>query len=164
MRKRGLEAFCSTRTTKEFVTLYYHHWRKAIETGLFDVMAHPDYFRRSFHSSSLRLPPIDAYLPHLYRAIESLKSYNVGIEINASGWRHGISDCYPTLQFLEVAHEVGVQTVIIGSDSHSTFDLGRYLLKAVDRLKQAGYSHFSLFDKRRNYPIALSTIIDSSMK
>jgi histidinol-phosphatase (PHP family) len=156
MRKRGLEAFCSTRTVEEYVTMYYDYWRQAIESGLFDVMAHPDYFRRPFQYSTLQLPPLEAYASSLYQAIDSLKSYNVGVEINASGWRHGIQDCYPDLQFLKIVKEVGVETVTIGSDCHQIHDLGRYLEKAVDRLKQAGYSHLSLFDQRRNHSVALS--------
>jgi histidinol-phosphatase (PHP family) len=158
MRKRGLEAFCSTRPVKELVKTYYHLWREAIETGLFDVMAHPDYFRRPFPASTLRLPPIEEYVASLYSAIESLKSYSVGIEVNTSGWRHGLQDCYPSQQFLEIAKEVGIQMVTIGSDSHRTSDLGRYLTKAIDRLKQVRFSHLALFEKRRSYRIALSEL------
>jgi len=35
---------------------FYSLWREAVESGLFDVMAHPDYFRRAISQMGIPLP------------------------------------------------------------------------------------------------------------
>ncbi|MDQ1280018.1 MAG: histidinol-phosphatase family [Thermoproteota archaeon] len=47
--KVGFENFLAGRGIIEGIEEYWHLWKKGIETGLFDVMAHPDYFRRSLY-------------------------------------------------------------------------------------------------------------------
>jgi histidinol-phosphatase (PHP family) len=158
MSKTGLEAFCTKIGVNKFVSIYYDHFREAIESCLFDVMAHPDYYRRPFHSSPLNLPSFKEYESNYYQAIDSLKTNNIGIEINSSGWRHGIADCYPDLRFLKTTKKERVKTVTIGSDCHNKFDLGKHLDQAISSLKKAGYSRVSTFENRKNRSIKLSEI------
>ncbi len=43
---RDAEAFYRGRSVSEAVVEYFRVWKMAIESGLFDVMAHPDYFKK----------------------------------------------------------------------------------------------------------------------
>jgi histidinol-phosphatase (PHP family) len=119
-------------------------------------MAHPDYFRK-YLGLTHKTPLLwERYGSMVYSAIDGLKSFDVGIELNSSGWRHGIKDVYPILGFLRTAREAGVEKVVVGSDCHRAGDLGVNTVKAARRLKEAGYDHLCVFENRKKRKISLS--------
>ena len=157
--KRHSPAFFLGKNIEEALDIYFDEWRKAVESGLFDVMAHPDYFRK-FLSLTHKTPVHwKSYGSMVYSAIDSLRSYNVGIEVNSSGWRHGIGDVYPILGFLRAAKGVGVDNVVVGSDCHRVEDLGVNTYKSAERLRDAGYDFLCIFENRRNRRVSLSEVI-----
>ncbi|RLI10280.1 hypothetical protein DRO42_01760 [Candidatus Bathyarchaeota archaeon] len=156
--RRGSVAFFSRRPLREALDVYYRGWREAVESGLFDVMAHPDYFRKYLPLTRPDPVAFEDYGPAAIEAIDSLRSYGVGVEVNASGYRHGIGDCYPSLDFLRAAREAGVEAVTLGSDSHSHDGLGAWLGEAVRRLEEAGYTHVSVYEGRRNRRLSLAEV------
>jgi len=156
--RRGSVAFFSRRPLREALDVYYRGWREAVESGLFDVMAHPDYFRKYLPLTRPDPVAFEDYGPAAIDAIDSLRSYGVGVEVNASGYRHGIGDCYPSLDFLRAAREAGVEAVTLGSDSHSHDGLGAWLGEAVRRLEEAGYTHVSVYEGRRNRRLSLAEV------
>ncbi|MEM2127390.1 MAG: histidinol-phosphatase [Candidatus Bathyarchaeia archaeon] len=156
--REGSTAFFSGRGLREALNIYYTDWKLAVESGLFDVMAHPDYFRKYLHHTLPEPPTLDDYGSMLSEAIESMVSYGVGVEVNPSGYRHGIGDCYPSLEFLGVMKDRGIETVTIGSDSHRVEDLGSMLERAVARLRRVSYDHICVFEKRRNHVLSLDEV------
>jgi histidinol-phosphatase (PHP family) len=126
--------------------------------GLFDVMAHPDYFRKYLPLSRHEPVTWDEYGTTVYGAIDSLKSSRVGIGINSSGYRHGIDDVYPIRGFLKAAREAGVDRVTVGSDCHSVEDLGFNTVMALRRLKEAGYKHLCVYEDRKNRRVDLENV------
>ncbi len=156
--KSGSIDFFSGRSVEEALGVYYGGWREAIESGLFDVMAHPDYFRKFLHLTRHLHPAFEEYGSTVFEAIDSLKSYGVGVEVNSSGYRHGIGDCYPLLEFMSAVREAGVDAVMIGSDAHAIEGLGVKLDEAVKRLEAAGYSHVSVYEGRRNRRLPLAEV------
>ena len=148
-----------SRPLQEAVDTYYEGWREAIETGLFDVMAHPDYFRRFLHLARPRPILWEQYGTTVHEAIDSLRSMRVGVEVNASGWRHGIGDVYPIRGLMTAFKEAGVEKVTVGSDSHAVDQLGVNTLKAARRLEEAGYDHLCVFEGRRNRKIPLDEVL-----
>ncbi len=157
--RRRSPAFFHGKAVEEALDIYFEEWAKAVESGLFDVMAHPDYFRKYLGLSHKILIHWESYGSKVYPAIDSLKSCGVGIEVNSSGWRHGIKDVYPILGFLRVAREAGVDKVVVGSDCHRTEHLGVNTAKAARRLKEAGYDHLCIFEDRRNRRVSLSDVM-----
>lgn len=157
--RRHSPAFFLGKGIEEALDIYFEEWTKAVESGLFDVMAHPDYFRKYLGLTHEMPIKWENYGTTVYDAIDSLKRYDVGIGINSSGWRHGIRDVYPILGFLRAAWEAEVDKVVVGSDCHRVEDLGVNTVKAARRLKQAGYNHFCVFDDRQNSKISLSEVI-----
>ena len=151
----GSMAFFGGRSLREALDIYYSDWKLAVESGLFDVMAHPDYFRRHLHHTHPEPLTLEDYGPILFEAIDSMASYGVGVEVNTSGYRHGIGDCYPSLEVLRAFKDGGIETVTIGSDSHRVEDLGSGLEEAVARLRSASYDHISIFEGRRNHFVSL---------
>ena len=75
-----------------------------------------------------------------------------------AGWRHGIGDVCPIEGFARAAFEAGVNTVTIGSDCHTVFDLGVNTLKCLERLEKVGYTHACTYENRRNRRVALKNL------
>ena len=68
----------------------------------------------------------------------------------------GTGHFYPLQEFLVAAHEAGLKTVTVGSDSHTAGTLGYRLDEAARMLRDAGFSEMSSFEgrRRRRTPIA----------
>ena len=156
--RQGSVDFFGGRPLKEALDVYFMGYREAVESCLFDAMAHPDYFRK--HISLTHEEPVtwEQYGSAVYEAIESMKSSGVGFEVNSSGWRHGVEGVYPVNGFLKAAREVGVDNVTVGSDSHSVDALGVNTLMAVQRLEEAGYDHICIFEGRKNRRVSISEV------
>lgn len=156
--REGSMAFFGRRSLGEALDLYYNEWRLAVESGLFDVMAHPDYFRKYLHHIHPKPLTLEDHGPRLFEAVESLGSYGVGVEVNSSGYRHGIGDCYPSLELLRVMRDEGIDTVTIGSDSHRVEDLASRLGEAVVMLRSASYDHICVYEGRKNHILSLDEV------
>ena len=96
---------------------------KAMETGLFDYVAHPDMFLSAYPCWS---PELRALAVELAGASNA---FGVPLEINAYGLRkpwidtpEGRRPQYPWRRFWEVMAECNVQTVV-GSDAHRPADV-----------------------------------------
>jgi histidinol-phosphatase (PHP family) len=156
--RRNSPRFFKGRAVEESLNIYYEGFRKAVESGLFDVMAHPDYFRKYLPLSRPKPVTWEEYGTTVYGAIDSLKSSGVGISINSSGYRHGINDAYPIRGFLEAAREAGVDRVTVGSDCHSVDGLGVNTVMALRRLKEAGYRYLCVYEDRKNRRVDLEDV------
>lgn len=141
--------FFADRILFEVASEYFDVWRMAIESGLFDVMAHPDYWRRFLYL--VKPGPIEfSDYGNVLESIDSLASYGVGIEVNTSGRRHEHGIQYPSREFLEAVLKAGVDKITLGSDSHSPNHLGYWIPEAVDMLREIGFKHISSFKSRKN--------------
>ncbi|MBN2334187.1 histidinol-phosphatase HisJ family protein, partial [Candidatus Bathyarchaeota archaeon] len=94
---------------------YFTVWGHAAESGLFDVLSHPDYWRKFLHTARSEPPRFDEYGSVYLDALRLLVENDVGFEVNTSAVRTGLSEFYPVRGFLEAAHESGVRTVTVGS-------------------------------------------------
>jgi histidinol-phosphatase (PHP family) len=156
--KEDAPNYFSERSISDAVSEYHNLWRRAVESSLFDSMAHPDYWKR--YLFLIRPEPADfSEYGGVQEAIDSLVSYNVGIEVNASGWRHQHGVQYPIRGFLEAAHKAGLKRVTIGSDSHNPAQLGYRLPDAVDLLRDVGFKHISTFNGRKNTSHPIGSVV-----
>ena len=155
--REGFASFMAGRRIEEALDTYYGYWREAVESGLFDVMAHPDYFRRPMRVINETLPCFNEYGSAVFKAIDSLKNCGVGVEVNTSGYRHGVNDCYPILGMMRAFNKAGIETVTVGSDSHKVEQLGLDLDKAVKTLQEAGYSYLCVFEGRKSHRVRLGS-------
>ena len=156
-RKDALGYFGGRRLS-EATSEYFDLWRRAVESGLFDVMAHPDYWRRFLYT--IRDDPVSFSEYGLVEAaIDSLISYDVGIELNSSGIRHEHHIQYPIREFLEAVHRTGLKKITIGSDSHIPYHLGYWLPEAVELLKDVGFKHISSYENRKNTQHSIDSVV-----
>ena len=81
---------------------------KAIKTGVFSYIAHPDLFNYE--------PECEEYKRETRRLCEAAKEYDIPLEINLLGIDE--NRWYPNDTFWQIAGEVG-NKVIFGCDAHS---------------------------------------------
>ncbi|RLE63972.1 MAG: hypothetical protein DRJ38_06370 [Thermoprotei archaeon] len=128
---------------------YFDEVIRAVESQLFDVLAHPDLIRKIAVKHYSREIDSEIYLDMIWRVLDALDEYNVGLEVNSAGYRHSIGDCYPRMEMLKAARKKGIKVVTIGSDAHALEHLGLKLEKAVEKLKLVGYEGFYVFEKHK---------------
>ena len=154
--------FFRGRPLREATDEYFTVWRLAAECGLFDVLAHPDYWRK--HLGTVRSEPaaIEEYGSEYREALRKLAERGVGLEVNTSSDKYGLTEFYPVQGFLKEAYEIGVKTVTVGSDAHTPSALGHRLDEAAASLRQAGFETVSTFKGRRNQAHRLDDLTPSS--
>ena len=151
------EGFFQGRTIRKAADEYYMMWKRAIESGLFDVMAHPDYWRKYLHFFGKNAGWGD-YGSVVIEALESAAKEGVGIEVNTAGVRAGTGHFYPLQEFLLAAHEAGIDTVTVGSDSHTAGTLGDHLDEAVKQLKSVGFTNLTTFEDRKKTLVPIDSM------
>ena len=133
---------------EEIWELYWKHYVRCIESGLFDFVAHPDLAKKFGYR------PAGDLRRYYEPAVESLAEQNVAFEINTAGLRKDAEEIYPAPGFVEMAKQAGVP-MLINSDAHAPeevaygFELARYLAR------EAGYSKVCCFEKRQRIEVDL---------
>ncbi len=142
-------SFFEGRSISEACDEFYSYTKMAVESDLFDVVAHLDYWRKFIHL--VRDEPVELkdYGTVVYDMFDAMNSYDVGLEVNTSGRRHKHGIQYPINEFLEAAFVSGVDRVTIGSDSHVPGTLGFWLPEAVDLLRDIGFKGISRYQGRK---------------
>ncbi|MGN0679636.1 MAG: histidinol-phosphatase HisJ family protein [Oscillospiraceae bacterium] len=112
----------------------------------FDVYGHLDY--------AVRYSAEKAYNPEDYRELldeilRLLVQKGKGIELNTAGLRSGLPHCNPHPFILKRFRELGGEIVTIGSDAHKAADVARDFAAAEQTLKEAGFSRYTVFRKRK---------------
>ena len=135
-------------TLEELGEIYYTRLLRAIETGLFDILAHLDLYRRFgelFYGERIR----DIWRPYLSDLAASMKRHNVGFEVNTSPLRNGHDDPMPEENIIRALKRAGVSNVTTGSDAHRPSDVGAGIAEVTSLLRKVGYSTIATFNHRR---------------
>jgi histidinol-phosphatase (PHP family) len=146
----GVSLFFEGRPLHEAADEYFTVWKMAAGSGLFDVLAHPDYWRRFLQTVRSEPAAIEDYGSVYRDALRTLAEEGVGFEVNTSSTKVGLTEFYPVQGFLKAAYESGVSTVTVGSDAHTPSKIGYRLDEAAANLRRAGYESISTFRGRRN--------------
>lgn len=144
---RAEEAF-KRYSVEEIGSKYYSKLQDAIESGLFDIIAHIDLYRRHgliFYGESVR----NIWKPHIVSLASAMRHNNVGFEINTSPLRRGQQQPMPEEKIVRELQKQGVSLVIVGSDAHAPTDVGANIKDAYELLRKCGFSEVSRFEKRR---------------
>lgn len=112
---------------------YFSEWCAACASGQFDVMAHPDLVKKFGHRPTRR--PDDLYL----EAARVAASSGVIVEVSTAGLRKPVGELYPGPDLLAAFSDAGVPATV-GSDAHSTEEVGHGIESAYEALIQAGYT------------------------
>ena len=129
---------------KEKYNEYFRLLKKAIEANFFDCVAHFELPRKETPNYEF-----NEYKDKAYECIKEMKKNNIGFELNTGGWRRYHNEAYPRKEILEMLKKAGIEKVTIGSDSHSTQELGYEIEKGLEILKNKGFNHICTFSKRK---------------
>ena len=121
----------------------------AAESGLFDVLAHPD-LPKLFGD---RLPP--GLADRLEEATAAIAASGVAIECSTAGLRRPVTELYPDPDWLARLRGAGVPATL-SSDAHAPEDVARDYPTAVAALRGAGYTTITRFRKRRPEQVELA--------
>jgi len=111
---------------------YFSCMREGIATGLFDSVAHLDLVKQP------ELPLLESVGDEVARTLALCRDQGVCMEVNASGARKKVAECYPGPAIVALAVEEGVH-LTPGSDAHSPDQVGSgFELYADGRAGTAG--------------------------
>ncbi len=135
----------------ELKTLYERYFElfvEAAESGLFDVMAHPDLIKKFY-----QLPEEPR---HLYERVATvLAANNVAIEVSSAGLRKPCREIYPSQTFLNICREAKV-AVTMGSDAHAPEQVAENFNEVRASLVRAGYTEVATFAARQRMAMELT--------
>jgi histidinol-phosphatase (PHP family) len=141
------EGYFAQRSVCEAYQPYFAEVRRAVESGLFDLIGHFDiakrYGVRCYGPFDLSL-----FAAEVRESLELAVERGVGLEINTSGLRQAPHETYPGLEVLRWYRELGGRILTIGSDAHLVKDLGKGISDALDLAREAGFEAITLFEKR----------------
>jgi histidinol-phosphatase (PHP family) len=120
----------------------------AVESGLFDVMAHLDIIRKYMNPETARAAFAECR-DDARRLGRALARNGTGFEVNCRGFCHDAGSQYPSNEFLGILNGCGIETVTIGSDAHDMEFAGTNLGRGFGALRTAGFNRLALYEKRK---------------
>lgn len=141
------ERYFAQRSMRKAYQPYFAEIRRAVESDLFDLIAHLDLVKRY---GVRYYGPLDLSLfaAEVREILKLAVERGVGLEINTSGLRQAPYETYPGLEILKWYRELGGRILTVGSDAHSVEDLGRGIPEALCLARESGFEAITLFEKR----------------
>jgi len=135
---REAERYFKKKSAEVMVTEYYEVLKRAVESGLFQAVAHLDTYKKyglGFYGEKI----LTAHRGLVEPVLELMVKNDVGMEINTGILRKEHKEFCPGLEILNLALEMGVKIVAFGSDAHKVKHLGKDVKEAcllVERVKR----------------------------
>ena len=121
--------------------------RELAETGLADVLAHPDVIKKYGHRPKHEAPLHEAI-------VAGAAAHGTAIELNSNGLRY-CDEIFPALPLVERAHGLGLP-ITLASDAHTPDRVGAQFGELAAWARRAGYTEAATFVGRKpvKYPLA----------
>lgn len=127
---------------------YFRKLKKAIRTGMFDVIGHIDVFRKTLPEMNF-----ERWKSEWEDVARLLLETGTGFELNTA---RGLAT-YPSDDLLKMLISKGITKVTVGSDAHHTDEVSEGITEAEEKLEKLGVNRVYLFEKRKPIPIDLNT-------
>lgn len=141
------------RTPDQAAHEYFTEMIEMIEAGGFDILSHLDVIKRYGFRVYGKFDTLD-YEDHIRAVLAAAIKAGITPEINTSALRMSVNQTHPTAEVIQWYYAMGGRTLTIGSDAHSTDDLGTGLEQAIQIARDAGFTHLTQFAARKGYPSA----------
>ena len=149
---RGKEDFYFLDYQKEDVyallDAYLKEMREMVEWGGFDSLAHLTYPLRYIVGEYGIQFDYSRYDDKVTGILRRLAEKGLALEINTSGLRQKIGTTLPTLHLVRRFREYGGKYITLGSDAHSWKDVGAGIREGMQVAAEAGFTHYTIFEKR----------------
>jgi len=150
----------SGRTADEIWRRYFQTIGEAAQSGLFDVLAHPDLVKMWGGER----PSPEGDLRRYYElAMDGIAESGIAVEVSTAGLRKRAGELYPAPAFLAMALEAGAK-VALSSDAHRPQDVGADYERALELLDGLGVEELCVFERRerRLEPVGATDTTGSS--
>jgi len=137
---------------------YFEEVLWAVRSRLGDVVGHLDLVKRYGAAYYGPFEP-EAFKGEIHSVLQAAVEGGVGLEINTSGLRQRPRETYPGLPVLRWYRELGGEILTIGSDAHSSGDLGAGLLEGLALARAAGFRAITTFEARRPHWIDIDKAV-----
>lgn len=131
-----------SRDTDEVWAEYFRRQTLAAESGLFEIIAHPDLAKK------FRFYPKRDVTPLYEKFVAALRKYEVAMELNTAGLRKDCQEIYPSAALVRIAARAGVP-VTFASDAHAPHEVGAAFAEAVALAKSCGHTRTCRFNQRQ---------------
>lgn len=120
---------------------YFYAIKLMAKSSKFDIVGHLDLIKvfKFLPKKNIKNLALDS--------LKEIKKSNMVIEVNAAGFRKPIKEQYPSVELLELAHELNIP-ITFSSDAHSVEQIGFKYEKAINIAKKIGYSKCAIFKNR----------------
>ena len=145
---RTTSAYFASHSQRETYVPYFEELLLAARSGLGDVLGHLDLVKRY---GTTHYGPFEprVFEEEIRAVLRAAIDANLALEVNSSGLRQGTGEPYPGLTVLRWYRELGGEILTVGSDAHSTDDLGAGIPEVVDLVRSAGFRAIASFEARR---------------
>ena len=126
---------------------YFDELEAVIRWGKFDVLAHLTYPWRRLWTLGLT-PPEAAYMERIETLLQLLIERVIALEINTSGCSLGF-EAIPSPRIVKLYRQLGGERLTVGSDDHKGIFAPRFPLLGMRLAAEAGFTHLTVFDRRR---------------
>ncbi len=128
---------------------YFELVGEAAESGLFDVLAHPDLIKK------FGFRP-DGDVTGLYeRCLDRVSACGLAVEVSTAGLRKEVGEIYPSPDFLRLCRERAIP-VTLGSDAHHPREVAYRFEAALELLQACGYTEITSFEARKRSAVNLA--------
>lgn len=114
----------------------------------YDVYGHLDYVVR-YGPNKNQFYSYEKYADIIDEILRLLIAKGKGIEINTAGFKYGLGHPNPTEEILKRYRELGGEIITIGADGHKPEHVAYDFEKVPSILRNAGFTHFTVFKKRK---------------
>lgn len=122
--------------------------KKSIQSGLFDIIAHPELFK--FYTDAI----IPEYNEEIKTITDLLKQHNVALEINTDYAKNltmnkfDLERINPGLKMIKLCYQKGIP-LVLGSDAHQADKIEKYFSETKKVLKSLGIKELYYFKNRK---------------
>lgn len=142
-------AFFEHKTEEEAYRGYFSSILKNIQAfDDFDVYGHLDYVVR-YGPNKNKFYSYEKYKDILDEILRALIARGKGIELNTGGFKAGLGHPNPCEEILSRYRRLGGEIITLGADAHEPAYVAYEFGQAAEILKNAGFTHYTIFRKRK---------------
>ena len=128
---------------------YFEENMKNLETfDLMDSFGHYDYAVRYAPNKDLYYKPSE-YADMTDAFLRKLIDKGIALELNTAGLKYGMQQANPHIEILTHYRNLGGELLTIGADGHKPEHIAWDFKTAEEILKEAGFSYYTVYRKRK---------------
>ncbi|MFQ5519346.1 MAG: histidinol-phosphatase HisJ [Mariprofundus sp.] len=129
---------------EEAYIAYFDLVRQSAESGLFDIIGHPDLIKKFGHRAPADSLAIQKAEQSMLLAVQQS---GAALEISSAGLRKPVAEIYPHKRIVQHAVELGIPFAF-GSDAHAPTEVGHGMHECLRLLQSCGVTEIASFNNR----------------